>query len=203
MTVGRKSIAKGNTPIPIPIPIPFVPCPFNMRPTLSHKAEPPLDKENANCMFHHPSIRPRGTYVPPFLLSLHHLPRTCTRFRCWLIDIPFLAQIHFIIVMHEVLHKKSRKALLDTGSSNKATNKIKKGITAFLSNAGSLGLGCLPYSTGVSLAQTRVRLDLGVCQLSEMLGPNPSDHIFRIILILCKPQLALFSDHIEDLTRTG
>lgn len=37
------------------------------------------------------------------------------------------------------------------------------------------------------------------CQLDEMLVPNPSNLVVKVVLILRKPELALLADDIKDL----
>lgn len=36
-------------------------------------------------------------------------------------------------------------------------------------------------------------------QFGKMLGPDPPDHVARIVLVLGQPQLALFGNDIKDL----
>lgn len=45
----------------------------------------------------------------------------------------------------------------------------------------------------VATGQSRVR------EFGKVLRPDPSDHVFGIVLVLCQPQLALFCNDIEDL----
>lgn len=61
------------------------------------------------------------------------------------------------------------------------------------------------YTGRLQLRYTAIRPSrwrlLGSGQLGKMPGPDPSDLVRWIILVSSEPQLAFFSNHIEDLTR--